>query len=493
MGRKQTGKRAHAEGKRRWTGALALIPIVLILYVIYANAKPFGGSAEFTNNVGGEDTTGEFRLTGPMDRISEKKIDNSEYGRTGKIVDYRELKSSLVYFEYSGKMSDRAKIGVEARFKDNFPFGGIFKIGAKNGENFSFEWKEVYNPVFEKLNDKGKAAEFGNVRIYGPKGKEGNYSSVEEWIFENVPAGSKIGTYKYKVSPYLQGTVGAGSTKINTTLRGGHTLYTYAENGKLTISVEKQDMNWYNGTDDLGIFVYSMDGKLAGNKTIWDDGVINASGKAGKIQKATLALTGLKKEPYRIELKAGSDLYIKGIEIDQKKVVFKDQVFIIDPARVYTTGGRVDVQTYHKEGLQNVSIGNKSVRVNETGKWFGLDAGEGEIGVPKGDMIIKTDGYLSFTKEAYFLPQRYTVEELKDFNGTGYIVANVDFGNYSFARKDGEWRVASAEWDAADLWIKDNKLQIVASPSHLGDKKYENYTIPLDYLKITIREPAKWN
>jgi hypothetical protein len=47
-------------------------------------------------------------------------------------------------------------------------------------------------------------------------------------------------------------------------------------------------------------------------------------------------------------------------------------------------------------------------------------------------------------------------------------------------------------WNTEDLEINDNTLSFVFTTPHLYEKKYENNTVPIDWVDITITVPPLW-
>jgi hypothetical protein len=116
---------------------LWLIPVIVLGYIGWVNLLPFGGTITHTIDIGGDDTEGMAVLTGPFDRVSEPiYMDN---------LSYRELMHSLVYFELEDiNLNKAGEVGVTVRFRDDFPADSRLLIGARNGPEWDYSWKEVY-------------------------------------------------------------------------------------------------------------------------------------------------------------------------------------------------------------------------------------------------------------------------------------------------------------------------------------------------------------
>lgn len=339
-------------------------------------------------------------------------------------------------------------------------------------------------------------AEKGDVIIEAP---QGYFAFTEDSLF--LPASSTNREEN-------------GALLINTALRGGHTFWTYVSNSSLELEVTKQDLNWYEGADALEIEAYSFDGELVGNSTIPDDGDEGNSTERGPLQVGNLEISGLEKGAYRLEFK-GSDLLITGIKVNQQRLVVSNGIFLIgmnpayfsnplqfDPASLYFRdfrGNKVRFSTLHGPGLQNITILGrdleKEVDVNKIGIWFNttLETGDYQLIAPKQDIIIKFDGYLSFTPDSFFLPKRCEVLDLKyDLSwvrgNADYMI--IDYKDYVAPVADNGWLVAQASWNIEDLFINDNKLGFCFNVPHLSQS--EEKTIPVDWIEFRVTMLPVW-
>ena len=305
-----------------------------------------------------------------------------------------------------------------------------------------------------------------------------------------------------------------GNLLVTTALRGGHTFWTYVTNGALELEVTKQDLNAYEGADELKIEVYSLDGAPEGSTIIPDDG---QSGQLGPLQSESLGMQDLEPGAYRIELKGGSDLLIRGIEINQEKLVVEGRVYLVgintgyfegglpfDPVSLYRKnfrGSELEFFTSHNYGFQQMAIRGygfyTEVDVNTVDTWFGssMEPGSYHLIAPRQDIIIKFDGYLSFTPDSFFLPKRCGVVGLEyDLSwareNVDYMI--IDYKDYVAPVEDDGWLVAQASWKIEDLFIEDNKLSFCFSVPHLSQTEGQEKTIPIDWIEITVKALPIW-
>ena len=484
---------------------LIVIPIIFFSYIAYANLVTVDYAGQGSDNhdvymyfidIGTEnDTIGDAKLGGPMDRVSV----SLEEAAVPSNTTYRELTSSLVYFQIThSDLINHSKINVQIRFKDNFPQGYDFKLGARNKEEWSFQWKAVYDPSRAKLEETFHlAASNDSYRIYSVNNQE--IKNVSGFLL-HPPSGSNIAVepdIKIKVNTEPDIAVNrSASLTINRTLRGGHTFYTCIDNETLEFTVTKQDMNWYNGSEDLKITVYSNSGEEKGNITIPDDGDTSNSNAMGPKQTRTISIPGLETGVYKIIMAGGEDMYIQNISTEQDKLVADHRLFVISPTEIYTMIRKeqnIGFLTYHASAFQDIRIQNDTLsasvkidrcainyktRMSPVGELY-------DISLPVGDMIITSDGYFAFTSDSYFNPTQCSVLTLQNDmdwiknSGIDYIIINS-----LNTTDDNGWVIAEAEWDMKDLWVNKDTLDFATNTEHFT--KYPNSTIPVDWIRITL-------
>lgn len=321
----------------------------------------------------------------------------------------------------------------------------------------------MYNSFYDELDKFSQVATDSNYKVYAVENQNLN-TSVTDFL-QYPPPGSIIAVgpsidVNMKVNVAINKPA---SLTIDRSLRGGHTFYTYIDDEYLDFTVTKQDMNWYDGLDDLKITVYSDNDVNKGTITIPDDGDATKSNVAGPLQTQTLSIPDLESGVYKVVMSGGADLYIQNISTEQDKLIADKRLFVISSQTVYAEmkkGGTVQFQTYHNPALQTITITNgvftEDIDVDQTARWFEITLPSSdtpyEINIPKGDMIIESSGYLSFTEASYFSPTTCTVLSLKnnmawvEDNDLDYIVvpANSEqFGFYVFKKTGLTYEVRS--------------------------------------------------
>jgi hypothetical protein len=309
-----------------------------------------------------------------------------------------------------------------------------------------------------------------------------------------------------------------GRLSIDNALRGGHTFWTYVDNGALQLEVSKRDLNWYEGADDLSIEVYSQGGALAGNTSLPDDGNAGDSTEMGPVQSGALSVANLSDGAYRIEMAGGEDLLITGIKLNQEKLVVEGSVFLAGMSPAYfgedgfDFGGaglygcnfgprHLSLSTLHSTGLQQAAIVGRGymssldIAATHTSYLMNAYAGPYCLIAPGQDIKVEMEGYLSFTPESFFYPQRCEIIDLQ-YN-MNWIRSNVDYvvmdyGHYMVPLFDGGWLIGRATWEADDLDIVDNKLTFCINAPYLTQSAYADSTVSIDWINIKLIAEPFW-
>jgi hypothetical protein len=425
-----------------------LIPIIIVSYLITYN---FLIDQEFNNhyNIGGE----ENYLT-PLSRISEK-YDNQ-----------RDLIDGLVYFEIKVPRNSET-ITIKTRLKQSRYRNEKISLGAKNQEAWHYKYNLIYNPKVDLTGYKTNQDLTNKTNIIIA-------TDQDLKLIPNYPE-----NYKDE------------QTTIATTLRGRHTFYFYTEK-KIEIEVKKQDINWYEGEDSLTITIYDINNNEIINTTIEDDGITNISKEPAIVQEIQLT-ANLSEGIYKLEFSEFDGL-IKEIKINTNKIITK-RLFLADnelynqetkETSIYTESKNLKFLTYHDEGIQNITYDNNTFEVQRDDETFELTLNQPTTLIfPSNDIIVEATSYLALNKENYFNPFTQIITSLENYEQADYIVTD-----YKQPIRDGEWIITETTFNIEDLYIKDNKLSLLFNTPHLSKEEYKNYTIPIDYINITIYKPG---
>jgi hypothetical protein len=528
----------------RYLKVLWLIPVLAIGYISWMNLLPLGGISTYSIDVGGQDTEGDVRVTGPFDRISDKKeVDG---------ISFRELEKNLVYFElYDRRLDSADEIEVRIKFEDNFPMDGNLILGAKNNEEWSYYWKDIYIPFYRRLADLPAVAENGNIKVYFTgEQSEAKFPSVGDFL-QNPPLGSVIATndkvlsINQRISP--EGLENIDFDKVNvdnttpiqpvnetdkyssfetdTSLRGTHTFYFFSSGGTLELTIAKRDINRYEGEDMLEVLIYSLDGTLKARGTIPDDGDITKDKKLRATQYSTLRLDNLERGTYRLMLNPiseGDDFVITHLRLNQAKLVVPGRVFLagnvylggdLRPMAVWcylSSEGEIKFKTSHKSAFQTVSISgetcNQTLDIDTTGEWSAtetLDPGIYQITAEKGDVIIAApNSYITFTRDSLFLPtSSLNLQESDSLSINTILRGGHTFWTYisngvlelKITKQDLNWYENPDEL-AIEVYSSDNELKGSSTIPDDGDegKGKEMGTLQSGFLRIEDLQPGTY-
>jgi len=195
------------------------------------------------------------------------------------------------------------------------------------------------------------------------------------------------------------------------------------------------------------------------------------------------------------------DGLIRQIKINSNKIVVADRVYLADsnlffdniekPSNLYTEllrSGQISFKTWHTPAFQTVSVNDNPFEVNKLveAKLYTGDYGAYEIVSEKNDVIVEVPGYLAFSKETYFEPFKNRRVPLK--SDSSWLLENADYvlTDYLTPKFDNGFVIASTEFSIEDLYLKDRQLSLVFNTPHLNTEEYQNKTISLDWINITV-------
>lgn len=463
-----------------------LIPVAIILYLVSANflvAQDF----EYVYDIGSSESEGHLT---PAERISEVVFEGEE--------NYRELTGHLVYFDVPVARGAE-RVSVRVRIGDNFPEDGKISLGARNDEEWSYFYKNLYNPGLD-------------VGGYDFSGRVYRLNENLEVVDEAGLAGMEgitIASNSYEPVVNEIDDYSKEETEIELSLRGKHEFYVYAEE-YLEVYVEKQDINWYEGSDELIVVLYDLDGRVVELLQLGDDGVVDDSKEREAKQSGTLRAGGLAEGVYRLEFSDFDGLITK-IRVNSNKIV-ADKVFLADneiygvdtkPSRLYFDYDKIVKMrfiTYHEAGLQRILFNKNggvsafNFDIEDEPVFREVSAGSYMVTFQKNDLVVESPEYFAFTEDGYFRPWKQKVVSV---NSPEWIMDSVDYliTDYVAPEREGDWMIVETEFDLEEdgLWVNEQgELSLVFNVPHLGQEG-SNYTIPVDWIKVQVHKPGVWD
>ncbi len=295
--------------------------------------------------------------------------------------------------------------------------------------------------------------------------------------------------------PLLQDSPSA-SRKTPVALRGTHEIYLVPSGGRIDIAFELQDVNRKRGTSVAAFRVFRGEEEIQREAFTTNASRETAMGAITDHRIAFDATPGV----YRIRFQADDDVFIRSIRTTSRRWVIGPRLNVGDvvgyatttaTARVWTNSRHVVAETFHREGLQAVTLGSESVKVVRTHEVFRLDRKDSipepvKLEAPVGDIRFVGDGWFSYSPEAFFEPRPRRITD-----GSNLMSEGIEAIRTSYTRpvslRDGWY---SARFSYA-LNKDSDQLRFVLSAPGIVSRGGA-----VDFRKITMtyrRPPISWN
>jgi hypothetical protein len=443
----------------------------VIAFTWFSNITPFGITVQYAM----EQNTKSISKLGPNDRAQTVDIKGQKM--------FKQI-GDIAYFTTDMPFAfDQATIRV---FYQNPNQEQTISIGYQNQQEWNYDLKFIDVPFLNNL----KWVKNGyNPALFQ---REQHYTSADSFL-SNPPENSVIGTFNYDTDldkiaqtriPYYSPQ--SNKTVINTALRGSHTIYAYLENEPFQMNIIKQDLNWYEGADDMTVKIYKGKDIVYEIKTE-DDGVQDQSHKIMPEKEIQIKNPG-KELPetgvYKIVIETNGDTIIKKISTNLHKLVFANSIFPVTNSKVYngivattsattvfTNAPTLSAQTYHEQGKQNILVGNQVLGVHmlQSAAYLPPKDDIAQVTIPLNDVVLNGFmGYFAFSRDQFFLPTKYHILPItkpEDVGLVDYILTD-----YLPSHKEGEWQVNEQTFDLRTAYIKDNKLSWIIKAPKLKER-----------------------
>ncbi|MEK7570954.1 MAG: hypothetical protein AAB553_01655 [Patescibacteria group bacterium] len=456
-----------------------------LAYIVLQNLSPFGATIHYSSAVNKDKS---LLVPGPRERVSMEKTDQGVIFKQTHDLIYFTTKMPLRFDEAT----------VSLTYQNTHPEQIVF-VGFQDQPTWHYEKKLFDVPFLNNLNweTMGK-----NPTLYQ---REKEFSSIEDFL-AYPPRQALIGTYEYDIdigttqkTKLLNYQTQATDTKIDVPLRGKHILYAYLENEPFTISIKKQDLNWYEDPDPMTIIIYK-DGQVVYKTIIEDDGITDASKKIQSPQQTTITHPGPglpENGVYKIVLDANNDTIINHITTNLHKLVFAGSIFPAANHDVYpevfpqTTGTTLytnalmlSATTYHNASMQDVFVGNKRIRLNtkDDEQMITPDADFTQVKTTKNDVILNTfEGYSAFSPRQFFIPMNYHVFPITKKSDTS--LSDFILTDYKPGENRNGWRTSKRTFDLSNAYVKNGQLTWVIMAPKLQEHKSE---IQIGNIQVTL-------
>ena len=453
------------------------IPALILLYVFYLIV--FNVPVIYNIDIGSN---------GDTDSGSDAYIrDLTAQGRISQRMSleddtFRIMNGSPVYFYITptNSISDNTNITVELKFRGDSDLDiGVYK---------DYKWKPLY---IKNLENYTAVKQFGGGVIYA-KDDSGNYTdydTINEWISGNIPGDSSIGLYDYEIDPEILMnrfvTYENEYTEINQSFRGTHSFLVYL-NDSLNLTLGKQDLNSYNGSDEYSVELYDINSNLLFNDTIPDDGIINRSSRKMPPRFKSFYKGGIREGIYELRLvnikgeNEAADSTLTSLQINTDKIITQGTILPLNPAKLFfnlNQNTTLKFNAWHDNAEQNISISggmDKEIVINKSllGKWVPVELPEGSYNMDiKGDLFISGANF-AFTNDSIFHQDRYVLNK----ENSEWIITS----NYQVETDDNDWITAKKVFKGSDLELLDDKTMV------FGLRKIDENEVTLDEYKITL-------
>jgi hypothetical protein len=411
---------------------------------------------------------------GPKERVTIKKLHGEKIFFQNHDLSYFTTRMPFPF--------DKATVKVTYQNPDP---DQIIEIGFQDQEQFHFDTKPLDVPFLNSLMWKKTGA---HPTLYQ---REPNFETVDDFI-THPPMDAIIGTFAYDagMGNIFQAQVpdyqpAYKETIITAPLRGKHIFYAYLKDEPFTMTIQKQDLNWYTDLDVMTVKIYK-DGELVYQTSADDDGIHDSSGKSKPPQEIIIKNPGPdlpENGVYKIVIDANGDTIIKRISTNLHKIIFQGSLYpaanreqyhsviaSTSATTVYTNALALSAKSYHTAGLQTIFVDNQLLTVNtlKDNQIITPQAELAKVIIPRNDIILSAhQGYFAFEPEHFFLPSQYHVMPVTshaDINLVDYILAD-----YSQPKKQGTWQVNEMIFDIRGATIKDGKLNWIISAPKLKE------------------------
>ncbi|MBU4393012.1 MAG: hypothetical protein KJ907_05280 [Actinobacteria bacterium] len=480
--------------KRLVWSFIVLVAAGIVVVLVYLSVAPFG--AEIVLEFGPWGEPGKVKMVSPFTFSSIAGTDEE-----GVICQVPQMKmiTDEVTFEVEVPYEEFNRLTAEIKYQGN---PNELLIGVKGPPDSRYLYMPINNNSLNmlkwyKIEDKDRTL-YQKSDVY--ETIDGFIDELPRMAEEELAQGRRysVATYHHQVDqpqPFIDAARANEPTRINATLRGPHTFYAYVTGDESPLlSITKQDINIYQGEDELSMHIFKGD-ELVYSETVPDDGDASASIVPGKPNRVYALLPDLDEGVYKIVFNCGSDVLMSDISFSENYFCAFQEVFLADhdvymvgPSKevtLYTDAEQISVRMWHPEYSQVMEINQEQkVVVYEGSKSTvqELEEGVNSIKLEMGDVIVESeDSCFAFSRESFFDP--FPLKTLE--YDPGVSLTNVDYiiAGYTAPEREGELFTKTASIDISGAMATDGVLRFaVLSPGLVED----NGEIIIESLKLTV-------
>ncbi len=411
------------------------------------------------------DMTGQGRLT-----LSRTVEDDTIRNMTGSPLYF--------YINPTNRISNDTKIMVELKFR------GDSDLDIAPYKNYA--WQSLF---IKELDNYTLVKRFNDTSIYSldNSGNYTNYDTIIEWIPGNIPENSAIQLYDFPRSIFVNKDIAYNNTdaEINQTLRSTNSFLVYLK-GSLNLTLGKQDLNWYNGSDEYSVELYDADGNLLFNDTIPDDGILDDSKRRMPPQFKTFFNDGLREGLYGlrfVNLKGENkapDSTITYIKINTNSIITDGNILPLNPGKLFfdlKQNTTLRFYAWYDNAVQNITIrggADKDILIDKSliGNWVPVELPQGHYTMSINGNLYLTGANFAFAGKSLFQPYKYEI------NNENYQWAIVS--NYQVEKDSKGWITAKKTFKGSDIQLYNNKTIL------FGLREKTNDEVMLNEFKVTL-------
>lgn len=413
-----------------------LIPLLILAQIVWLNFLPLGYEASWTLNVGYDG-------------------DSSQ-------------RSEMFLIDVDNVLSSRKKQGNESRYRV-FNKDGSFQVGFNTPidvHNKDLDLRLVFNsssPIYindeivynPKWDDFKKIKSFSNFTVYAYKDFEFKEQRLEEFLRNNFKNGILVKDFtgqfedieKEMNSKFIENinnvenyeNFNSQVKRINASFRGPVSFYGVFDKS-LEFSFEKQEQNWYEGSDDIRIIISDINSDVIYNKSFDDvDGNFNDNSVSSKWIYNHVKVEIEKPGIYKIEILENpqydkQDFLIEKVEFNSNKIMTAEKFLLWSPSKLYyEDGGDVLVKYWHSGYFQKLIFENGwfyELSKEDKGQWREFDISEhNSFEVEKGNMWVDSKTNFAFWENGWFEKEVQTkiiISKSENLQNTSIINTNFE-------------------------------------------------------------------
>ncbi len=199
-------------------------------------------------------------------------------------------------------------------------------------------------------------------------------------------------------------------------LRGTHDFYVVPAGRALDVTFGIQAANRTQGKGLISIRVFRGDEEI--RRDAFDsNGRLDT--RMGMVFEHHVALSDVSAGVYRIAFQADDDVFLRYLRTTSQHWVVGPRLSFGDvvgyatttvPGHAWTNSRHIVAETLHREGLQEVRLGDVHTKITHTHQGYRLDRHDEqsapvELRAPKGDVRIIGDAWFAFRPDAFFEPK----------------------------------------------------------------------------------------